>query len=89
MKYTFKVQLSLDGTWSWGVFDGDSVKGFGCGDGTKFEAIESICKWLSSDLGHPAEEECVCGSKKLYRPFTPGHGHWCPLSEYNLKVVRS
>lgn len=88
MKYTFRVQLSLDGSWAWGVFDGESTKGFGAGEANKLAAIEAIRNWLCSTLGHPAEMECECGSRKLYRAFAPGHGFWCPVSEFKVVEVK-
>lgn len=84
MKYTFRVQLSRDETWAWAVFDGASARGFGAGETTKLAAIESIRAWLREALGHAAEMECECGSRKLYRAFAPGHGFWCPVSEFKI-----
>ena len=88
-RFTFRVQLARDGTWTWGVFlkGTNGTHRFGSGHKTKFEAIDAIKAWFQEAHGYRVELECLCGSKKLYKAFAPGHGHWCPVSEYAIVEV--
>lgn len=87
-RFTFRVQFARDDTWSWGVFLNGTTHRFGSGCSTKLEAIDDIKEWFVEAHGYRPELECLCGARTIYKAFAPGHGHWCPVSEYAIVEVK-
>lgn len=70
--------------WCYKVVEDQVLKGFGS-DYDLANTLNLLDETCKDKLGKPLAHFCECGSRSLYKPFTPGHSHWCPVSHLSIK----
>lgn len=75
------------GSWGWRALDDDGTQ-LTCGFAKSEQGcMLDLASWYDRIYSVPIAKACECGSQALYKPFAPGHGHWCPVAACRIEHI--